>query len=136
MLKATWYKDSDAVAEAIDRVHSENTSILNYNDENALSCVITLAYYDAVNEYTLVREFPTGYGFADIVFIPQKGSDKHAMVIELKWNQSAQGAIEQIKNKKYVQSLNEYHGKLLLVEINYDKVSKKHECLIEEYPPA
>lgn len=132
LLKATWYKDSEAVAAAIDRVHSENTSILNYNDENALSCVITLAYYDAVNEYTLIREFPTGYGFADIVFIPKKGSDKPAMVIELKWNQSAQGAIDQIKSKKYVQSLKEYQGKLLLVGINYDKVSKKHECAIEE----
>ena len=133
LLKATWYKDNEAVAAAIDRIHSENTSILNYNDENALSCVIILAYYDAVNEYTLIREFPTGYGFADIVFIPKKGSDKPAMVIELKWNQSAQGAIAQIKSKKYVQSLKEYQGNLLLVGINYDKVSKKHECVVEDF---
>ena len=65
-------KEVKTVAEAIDRIHSENTSILNYNDENALSCVITLAYYNAVNEYTLIRELPTGYGFADIVFLPRK----------------------------------------------------------------
>ena len=69
---------------------------------------------------------------ADIVFIPKKGSDKPAMVIELKWNQSAQGAIDQIKSKRYVQSLKEYQGNLLLVGINYDKVSKKHECAMEE----
>ena len=55
------------------------------------------------------------------------------MVIELKWNQSAQGAIDQIKSKKYVQSLKEYQGNLLLVGINYDKVSKKHECVVEDF---
>ena len=132
LLKATWQKDSDAVAAAIDRVHSENTSILNYNDENALSCVITLAYYNAVNEYTLIRELPTGYGFADMVFLPRKNSDKPAMVVELKWNQSAPGAITQIKEKKYVQALREYQGDLLLVGINYDKESKKHACVIEQ----
>ena len=132
LLKATWCKDSEAVAEAIDRIHSENTSILNYNDENALSCVITLAYYNAVNEYRLIRELPTGYGFADIVFLPRKNSDKPAMIVELKWNQSAQTAIQQIKDKQYVQALNEYRGKLLLVGINYDRKSKKHACVIRE----
>lgn len=132
LLKATWQQDSDAVAAAIDRVHSENTSILNYNDENALSCVITLAYYNAVNEYTLIRELSTGYGFADMVFLPKKNSDKPALLVELKWNQTAQGAIDQIKNKQYVQSLKEYRGNLLLVGINYDKGNKKHQCIIEQ----
>lgn len=132
LLRATWQKDSDAVAAAIDRVHSENTSILNYNDENALSCVIALAYYNAVNEYTIIRELPTGYGFADMAFIPKKSSDKPAMIVELKWNRTAQGAIDQIKNKQHVQSLKEYQGNLLLVGINYDKESKKHQCLIEQ----
>ena len=132
LLRATWQKDSDAVAAAIDRVHSENTSILNYNDENALSCVITLAYYNAVNEYTIIRELPTGYGFADMVFLPKKNSDRPALLVELKWNQTAQGAIDQIKNKQYVQSLKEYQGNLLLVGINYDKESKKHQCIIEQ----
>ena len=108
-----------------------NTSVLNYNNENALSCVISLAYYNAVNEYNIIRELPTGYGFADMVFLPRKNSDKPAMVVELKWNQSALGAISQIKEKHYVQALSEYQGNLILVGINYDKESKKHQCVIE-----
>lgn len=74
LLRATWNKDTHAVAEGIDKVHRENTSILQYNNENTLSCVITLAYYNAVNEYTLVREMPTGKGYADIVFLPRRYS--------------------------------------------------------------
>lgn len=86
--------------------------LLHYNNENALSCVISLAYYNAVNEYNIIRELPTGYGFADMVFLPRKNSDKPAMVVELKWNQSALGAISQIKEKHYVQALSEYQGSL------------------------
>ena len=132
LLQATWRGDEEAVAKGIDKVHAANTSILNYNNENALSCVISLAYYNAINEYTIVRELPTGKGYADVVFLPRKGSHKPAMVVELKWNQSAMGALAQIKEKQYVQALREYQGNLLLVGINYDKESKKHECVIEE----
>lgn len=132
LLQATWRGDEEAVAEGIDKVHAANTSILNYNNENALSCVISLAYYNAMNEYTLVRELPSGKGYADVVFLPRKGSDKPAMVVELKWNQSAKGAIAQIKEKRYTQALREYQGNLLLVGINYDKESKKHDCMIEQ----
>ncbi|MCI6241806.1 MAG: ATP-binding protein [Agathobacter sp.] len=133
LLKATWNMQSDVVAQMIDEVHSQNTSILNYNDENALSCVISLAYYNAVNEYTHIREFPTGKGFADIVFLPRKGSECPAMIIELKYDKSAKGAIQQIKDKKYVSALKEYHGNLLLVGINYDRKTKKHCCEIEKF---
>lgn len=61
----------------------------------------------------------------------RKHTDKPAMLIELKWNKSAQGAISQIKEKKYAGVLEEYAGNLLLVGIDYDKKTKKHECLIE-----
>lgn len=133
LLKATWEKDEDAVAAGIDRVHMENTSILEYNDENSLSCVVSLAYYNAVNEYTLIREMPSGKGYADIVFLPRRHSDKPAMVVELKYNQSAQGAITQIKEKQYVKALEEYKGNLLLVGINYDRENKVYQCNIEEF---
>src|SRR5699024_6057093 len=101
LLQATWDKDEEKVAAGIDAVHEANTSILKYNDENALSCVITLAYYNAANDYTLVREMPAGRGYADIVFLPRKYSDKPAMVVELKYDQSAEGAIRQIEEKNY-----------------------------------
>ena len=133
LLSATWKEDSETVADILDTVHSENTSILTYNDENSLSCVISLAYYNAMKEYTKIRELPTGKGFADIVYIPKKHSDKPAMVVELKYDKSAEGAITQMKEKKYVESLKEYHGNLLLVGINYDKESKKHTCVIEKW---
>lgn len=88
---------------------------------------------DAVNDYTIIRELPSGKGYADIVFLPRKHSDKPAMVVELKYNQSAESAIAQIKEKRYPKALEDYGGSLLLVGINYDKVKKEHSCVIEEW---
>ena len=132
LLQATWNKDSKMIAEQVEAVHMANTSILNYNDENALSCVISLAYYNAINEYTLIREMPSGKGYADMIFLPRCHSDKPAMVVELKYNKSAEGAIAQIKEKQYAKVLEEYQGNLLLVGINYDQKTKKHTCVMEE----
>ena len=132
LLKATLRGDELAVAEGIEAVHLSNTSILNYNDENSLSCVIALAYYNAVNDYVLIRELPTGKGYADIAFIPKKTSVKPAMIVELKWNNSADGAIEQIKRNQYTEALKGYKGNILLVGINYDRKTKKHICRIEK----
>ncbi len=76
---------------------------------------------------------PAGKGFADLVFLPRKNSIKPAMVIELKWNSSAEGAIAQIQEKKYVKALEGYQGeRILLAGINYNKKSKKHSCKIAE----
>ena len=134
LLEFTLARDMQAVAKKIEEIHMENTSILNYNDENALSCVISLAYYSARNYYTMIRELPSGKGYADMVFLPRKNhQDKPAMVVELKWDKSSQGAIQQIKDKEYVKALQDYSGKILLVGINYNAKTKKHECMIEEY---
>lgn len=100
LLDATLNMDAKSVAEGIDAIHSGSTSILSYHDENSLSCVITLAYYSARKDYILIRELPTGKGFADMVFLPRKHCDKPALLIELKWNRSAEGAISQIKKQK------------------------------------
>ena len=110
------------------------TSILTYNNENALSCTIALAYYSAREYYLSFRELPTGKGFADIVYIPRKNHpEKPALVIELKWDNSAAGAIQQIKDKCYVESLADYRGNLLLVGVSYDPKTKKHQCCIEPW---
>ena len=132
LLEDTIRGDVEAVAKGIDEVHATNTSVLAYNNEQALSCVITIAYYVARKDYTLVRELPAGKGYADIAFIPRKHTDKPAMIVELKWDKSATGAINEIKEKQYAGILDEYQGNLLLVGINYDKNSKKHECVIEK----
>ncbi|RKI40813.1 AAA family ATPase [bacterium D16-51] len=132
LLQATWRLDCEAVAEGLDRVHMENTSILSYHDENSLSCVVSLAYYSAVREYVLFREMPAGKGYADIVFLPKQHSVKPAMVVELKWDASVEGAVSQMKEKQYGNNLKNYTGKILLVGVNYDKKTKNHQCLIEE----
>lgn len=132
-LNAIWQNRPTQVAEGIRQAHFE-TSHLQYNDENALSYTISLALYAARNFYTVYRELPTGKGFADLVFVPRKQfPDKPALIVELKWDKSASGAIYQIKEKSYVQSLKEYHGNLLLVGINYDVKTKEHECIIEQF---
>ena len=92
---------------------------------------IYLAYIMARNDYTMVREFPSGKEFADVVFIPRY--DKPAMIIELKYDKDADTAIKQIKEKKYFFGLEKYLDNLLLVGINYDKEIKKHTCVIEKY---
>lgn len=131
LLEALWNMDEEAVAEGIDRAHDE-ISILKYNDENSLSCTINLAFYFAREYYTIIREMPTGKGFADICMIPrQLYADKPAVIIELKKDKDAQGAIEQIKQKNYVRALENYKGNLLLAGINYSK-DKKHTCIIEK----
>lgn len=133
LLYATWNREEEAVAKAIEQVHLE-TSSLAYNDENSFSCTISLAYYSARRYYTIIREFPTGKGFADLVYLPRKHHlDKPAMILELKWDQNAESAISQIKSKQYVHALEAYHGNLLLVGINYDKKKKKHRCMIEQF---
>lgn len=130
-MEALWALDEEAVAAGIKKAHDE-ISILQYNDENSLSCAINLAFYFAREYYTIVREMPTGKEFADICMIPRKDHlDKPAIVIKLKWDKSTAGALEQIKEKNYVNALKDYQGKLLLVGINYNKKTKKHECAIE-----
>ena len=130
LLEATWQGNEETVAKYIEEAHLD-TSILTYNNENALSYTISIAYMAARNHYTTVREMPSGKGYADIVFIPYK--DKPAMIVELKWDKQVQTAIKQIKEKKYPKILKNYLDNLLLVGISYDKKTKKHICQIEKY---
>ena len=120
LLQAVLNGDEEAVAKGVDAAHDENTSILSYNDENSLACVLSLAFYYARNDYTFHRELPTGKGFADIVLMPRRNSDKPAILLELKKGQSAQTAIEQIHNKEYQGKVLQYDGRIILVGINYD----------------
>ena len=131
LLNDTLAGNEQAVAEAIELVHQDNTSILQYNDENALSYVVSLAYQAAHRDYEFVREMPTGKGFADIVLVPRHNVEKPAIVIELKFNKSPEDAIQQIKNNHYANALQNYTGNIVLVGINYDK-KKKHSCKIEQ----
>ena len=155
LLQATLDGDEEAVARGVDAAHDEHTSILSYNDENSLACVLSLAYYYAHNDYVIHRELATGKaaikreqnqaclsftereqartkskGFADIVMIPRKNVESPTIVVELKYNQDADTAISQILRKQYPAKVAEYAGELLLVGINYDKQKKTHQCRI------
>ena len=135
LLEATLDMDAEAVAEGIEKIHMHYVSSIQYNNENSLSSVLALAYLWSMQYYFRpVREMPLGRGFADFVFIPkpQYAEDYPALLVELKWNQRAHTALEQIKEKKYAESLAEYTGEILLVGISYDKKTKQHECVIEQ----
>ena len=131
LLQATISDNEQALARAIDQAHDEHTSILSYNDENSLACVLSVAYIWAKNEYIIHRKYATGKGYADLVMIPRRNACKPALVIELKFNSSADTAIDQIKRKEYPSKVAEYTGDILLVGISYDKESKQHTCKIE-----
>lgn len=133
LLDSTLNMEPEKVAHGIEAAHLE-TSHLTYNDENALAYTISLAYYTARQKYLVVREFPTGKGFADLVYLPRPTHPElPAMLIELKWNKEAKTAIRQIKEKQYVHALKDYEGRILLIGISYDKSTRKHECEIEEW---
>ena len=133
LLQATLEGNEEAVANCIDATHDENTSILSYNDENSLACVLSIAYYAAKNNYIVHRELASGKGFADLVLIPRKNIESPALVIELKYNQDADTAIDQIKRRQYPDKVAQYADNLLIVGINYDKQKKMHTCHIEHY---
>lgn len=124
---------ADNVAAALDKAHTEIASMLAYNDENSLAAAIGLAYYSARKDYMLIREFPSGKGFADIVFLPLPHTDKPAIIVELKYDKSAATALQQIKDRKYTQALERYSGEIVLVGVDYDRdnADKPHSCLIE-----
>ncbi len=133
LLNDIWSLNTDAVAKIFDEAHQDHTSILTYNNENSLANVIAISLFlSTTNTYNVVRELPTGKGFADLVYLPQKGVDKPALLMELKFDKSAQSAITQIKEKNYLQFFKDYKGEVLLVGINYSKDTKTHQCIIEK----
>lgn len=135
LLDATLSMNTQEVAEQIQKIHSEYASSIQYNDENSLSSVLTIAYLSSMQYYFKpIRELPTGKGFADFIYIPKPEyiRDYPALIVELKWNKNAKTALEQIKNKDYPEAIKQYTGNIILVAINYDKKSKNHECIIEK----
>ena len=135
LLENTKLGNSDYVAKAIEKCHNLRCSSLKYNSEDSLAFVVCYAYF-ACNEYYLpfIREFPTGKGFADIIYLPnyENYRSKPALIIELKNGHSAEDALNQIKDKNYVDFVKPYAKGALLIGINYDPKTKEHSCIIEE----
>ena len=136
LLEATLDMDEKKVAEEIEKIHMEYASVIQYNNENSLSSVLTIGYLSAMQYYFKpIRELPMGRGFADFTFIPKPEYRQNypAFIVELKWNKDVQTALQQIYDKKYPVSIEGYTGDILLVAINYDKKTKEHSCRMEHY---
>jgi len=134
LLEATFCMAEDYVANALDELHRKNTAPKFYNDEQALRSVVRFAYISACENYISIQELASGHGYADIVYIPRRNSGNPLMVIELKWDKSAESAITQIRNRHYPDDLMALsNGEVLLVGINYNPATKKHECKIERF---
>ena len=132
LLQDTLDGNENAVAAAIDSIRGTNYAPAFYNNEQALRYVIKFAYIVCADHYMRIEELPSGKGLADVVYIPG-GAYPYlkALVIELKWNKTSGGALEQIKNRNYPAVLENYSGEILLAGINYDEKTKKHDCRIE-----
>ncbi|MBP3203989.1 MAG: PD-(D/E)XK nuclease domain-containing protein [Lachnospiraceae bacterium] len=122
---------ADEVSKAIEDIRNTQYAPTFYNDEQALRYVIKFAYIAAIEQYLKIEELPSGKGIADVVYLPKRKSTRPALVVELKWNKSSEGAIEQIKEKNYPAVIKDYGGEILLVGINYDEKLKTHSCVIE-----
>ena len=119
------------MSKIIQEAHDINISVIPYNDENSLACIVALVYLSARNKYKIIREMPAGIGFADFVFLPYKKTDP-AFILELKKDSTADVAIEQIKARRYIEALNGYTGRKLLVGISYSSKGKEHQVKVEE----
>ncbi len=131
VLDATLNKDGDKVASYLHNIHNSELPILKYNDENSLSCVVTLAYLSARNKYRVEREEKSGKGFVDFIFYPRR-KNLPGIIIELKADKTPEDAIAQIKEKEYCEKLRaENVAQILAVGMNYDTKEKNHQCVIE-----
>ena len=132
MLDATLAGNEKEVAEILEKVHDREIPFLQYNDENSLSCVITLCYLAARDRYRVEREAKSGKGFCDYLFLPYRKDDP-AIILELKAGGTCGEALAQIKEKQYIKSA-EKCREVLSAGISYNK-KKMHECKIERVFP-
>lgn len=134
LLDATIEGNEEYVEKAIEKIHDKYSSAITYNNEASLTSTIINAYIASMRDYfTPLRKLPAGKGFADLIYLPKLKDTKicPALLIELKWNKTAYSAINQIKNKEYLNAFSAYKGDVLIVGIAYDKKTKKHSVKIE-----
>lgn len=132
VLNATIDMKEDIVVSYLHNIHNSEIPVLKYNDENSLSCVVTLAYLSARNKYKIEREEKSGKGFADFIFYPRR-KNLPGIIVELKADSTPETAIAQIKEREYSEKLKKENVEnILMVGIGYDTNKKEHQCKIEE----
>ncbi len=131
MLDATLRGDGEKVACILEEAHDREIPFLQYNDENSLSCIITLCYLAAREDYHMERESKSGKGYCDYLFLPRK-KEMPAIILELKVDDTCENALMQIREKNYQQKAKEYTDQAILAGISYYRGEKRHKCIIEK----
>ena len=131
LLEAVIAMDEQAVAQGFERVHERDTTPLFYNNEQALRAVVKTALIAAVDDYARIEELPGGKGFADVAYLPARGTMQPAMVVELKWDKAVSEALEQPREKRLAEVLEGLDVPVLIVGVTYSTQTKEHDCRIE-----
>ena len=133
LLKAIKELDGTTVAEIIQEIHNSSAvSLLDYNDEESLTyCVMTGLLWSTLDDYSYHREDQAGKGRVDLVYEPL--TRRHPLIlIEFKYDGSAEDAIAQIKKQEYFKRYTGQYRNIIIVGINYSTKTKEHQCLIEK----
>ncbi|MEE0026083.1 MAG: hypothetical protein U0J70_00730, partial [Atopobiaceae bacterium] len=125
-------RDEDAVAAAIQRAHDAACAPVHYNGEQALRAVVKAALVAAVDDWACVDEMPSGHGYADVAYLPRRGSGRPALLVELKWDRPVGAAVDQVLARDYPQALRDLGVPILVVAVTYDAKTKEHTCHIFE----
>ena len=125
-------RDEGAVAAAIGRAHDAACAPIHYNGEQALRAVVKAALIAAADEWACVDELPSGRGYADVAYLPRRGSGRPALLVELKWDDPVRAAVDQVLDRDYPQVLRDLDVPILLVAVTYDAKTKRHVCRILE----
>ena len=133
LLKAIKELDGTTVATIIQDIHnSPAVALLDYNDEESLTyCVMTGLLWSTLDDYSYHREDQAGKGRVDLVYEPITRRQP-LILIEFKYDDSAEEAIKQIKEKEYFKRYAGQYRNIILVGINYSTKTKDHQCLIEK----
>ena len=128
-------KNTIKVCENLDKIHHSSGDVNSYGNEAALHTSLITAMTYARSYYNVLNELSTGKGRTDIVYLPKNNySNYPTFIFELKVDKSPEEALKQIHEKEYAYNIDsDYKKNMLLVGINYNKSTNKHECIIEQY---
>ena len=136
LFEAITILDAHKIANIITEIHnSPNVSLLTYNrEESMVFCLISGLMWQTEREYEVFRELQSGKGSADLIYVPKRNMHLPILLIEFKYGQSAEEALNQIKEKEYFSRYRDgdYPNDVLLIGINYNPKTKDHQCLIEK----
>ena len=118
------------INKILDQNHKDLAGPFNNNKEDILGIIVEISYYDMKKHYNVKKEDTSILGRSDITFVPYD-NNHIPFIVELKVNKTPDSAIEQIKNNKYINTLGDYHGKVLLLGISYDEKTLKHDSKVE-----